>query len=39
VNVSFEHFLRSERKFDGLDAIKAQLQLDVSAARGLVGRT
>jgi riboflavin kinase/FMN adenylyltransferase len=38
VSVTFEHFLRSERKFDGLDAIKAQLQLDVSAARGLVGR-
>jgi riboflavin kinase/FMN adenylyltransferase len=37
VSVTFEHFLRSERKFDGLDAIKAQLQLDVSAARGLVG--
>jgi riboflavin kinase/FMN adenylyltransferase len=38
VSVTFEHFLRSERKFEGLDAIKAQLQLDVLAARGLVGR-
>jgi riboflavin kinase/FMN adenylyltransferase len=38
VSVTFEHFLRSERKFDGLDAIKSQLELDVSAARGLVGR-
>jgi riboflavin kinase/FMN adenylyltransferase len=33
VSVTFEHFLRSERKFDGLDAIKTQLQLDVAAAR------
>ena len=33
VSVTFEHFLRSERKFDGLEAIKAQLQLDVAAAR------
>jgi riboflavin kinase/FMN adenylyltransferase len=33
VNVTFEHFLRSERKFDGLEAIKTQLQLDVAAAR------
>lgn len=33
VSVTFEHFLRSERKFDGLDAIKSQLLLDVAAAR------
>ena len=33
VSVTFEHFLRSERKFDGLEAIKSQLQLDVEAAR------
>ena len=33
VSVTFEHFLRSERKFDGLDAIKSQLQLDVAATR------
>jgi len=31
--VSFEAFLRSERKFDGLDALVAQLKLDVEAAR------
>ncbi len=31
--VTFEHFLRSERKFEGLEAIKTQLQLDVAAAR------
>jgi len=33
VRVTFEHFLRSERKFEGLEAIKTQLQLDVVAAR------
>ena len=33
VRVTFEHFLRSERKFDGLEAIKTQLQLDVATAR------
>jgi riboflavin kinase/FMN adenylyltransferase len=33
VSVTFEHFLRSERKFDGLEAIMTQLQLDVAAAR------
>ena len=33
VSVTFGHFLRSERKFDGLEAIKTQLQLDVAAAR------
>ena len=33
VSVTFEHFLRSERKFDGREAIKTQLQLDVAAAR------
>jgi len=33
VRVTFEHFLRSERKFEGLEAIKSQLQLDVAAAR------
>ncbi|MET0323691.1 MAG: riboflavin biosynthesis protein RibF, partial [Ilumatobacteraceae bacterium] len=31
--VRFGHFLRSERKFDGLDAIKHQLTLDVEHAR------
>jgi riboflavin kinase/FMN adenylyltransferase len=33
VMVTFEHFLRSERKFEGLESIKTQLQLDVAAAR------
>ena len=27
------HFLRSERKFDGIDALVAQLKHDVEAAR------
>jgi riboflavin kinase/FMN adenylyltransferase len=36
-DVTFEHFLRSERKFDGIEAIKAQLDLDVDHARHLLG--
>ncbi len=36
-HVRFEHFLRSERKFDGIDAIKAQLTHDVQHARALLG--
>ena len=31
--VRFEHFLRSERKFDGIEAIRAQLVHDVEHAR------
>jgi riboflavin kinase/FMN adenylyltransferase len=31
--VAFGHFLRSERKFEGLDALVAQLKLDIEAAR------
>jgi riboflavin kinase/FMN adenylyltransferase len=31
--VRFTHFLRSERKFDGFDAIKTQLQHDIEHAR------
>lgn len=31
--VQFTDFLRSERKFDGIDALKRQLQLDVEHAR------
>ena len=34
--VRFAHFLRSERKFDGLDAIKTQLSYDVDHARQLL---
>jgi riboflavin kinase/FMN adenylyltransferase len=34
--VEFTHFLRSERKFDGIDAIKTQLNHDVEHARGVL---
>ena len=34
--VRFEHFLRSERKFDGVDALIAQLGSDVAHARTLL---
>lgn len=34
--VRFAHFLRSERKFDGIEAIVAQLTLDVEHARKLL---
>ena len=34
--VRFEHFLRSERKFDGIDALRAQLTQDVEHARQLL---
>jgi riboflavin kinase/FMN adenylyltransferase len=36
-HVRFESFLRSERKFDGIEAIKAQLDHDVAHARELLG--
>jgi riboflavin kinase/FMN adenylyltransferase len=35
--VQFTHFLRSERKFDGIDAIAAQLKLDVEHTRAALG--
>jgi riboflavin kinase/FMN adenylyltransferase len=34
--VKFTHFLRSERKFDGVDALIAQLGQDVNSARELL---
>jgi len=34
--VRFQHFLRSERKFDGVDALITQLGLDVSSTRELL---
>jgi riboflavin kinase / FMN adenylyltransferase len=37
VRVDFLERLRSEQKFAGLEALKAQLELDKKAARGLVG--
>ncbi|MCB0967259.1 MAG: bifunctional riboflavin kinase/FAD synthetase [Ilumatobacter sp.] len=35
--VRFTNFLRSERKFDGIDALVAQLNADIDHARGLLG--
>lgn len=35
--VSFTHFLRSERKFDGIDALITQLKHDVEHARSVLG--
>jgi riboflavin kinase/FMN adenylyltransferase len=35
--VRFTHFLRSERKFDGIDALVAQLKHDVEHARHALG--
>jgi riboflavin kinase/FMN adenylyltransferase len=37
LDVDFIAFLRGERKFDGLDALKAQIAADVEAARALLG--
>ncbi|HTH04968.1 MAG TPA: bifunctional riboflavin kinase/FAD synthetase [Ilumatobacteraceae bacterium] len=36
-HVQFEHFLRSERKFDGVDALIAQLKHDIEHARTALG--
>lgn len=36
LEVSFHDFLRSERKFDGLDALKAQIAADADRARTLL---
>jgi len=36
VAVEFHHFLRSERRFSGIDELREQLQADVAAARALV---
>ena len=35
--VRFVDFLRSERKFDGIDALVEQLQLDIAHARRILG--
>jgi len=34
--VRFAHFLRSERKFDGIDALIEQLRSDVESARTML---
>jgi len=36
-SVRFTHFLRSERKFDGVDALIAQLAVDIEHARTVLG--
>ncbi|MGF1545460.1 MAG: bifunctional riboflavin kinase/FAD synthetase [Parvularculaceae bacterium] len=36
IAVRFERFLRPERKFDGLDALKAQIAADCDAARAVL---
>ncbi len=36
--VEFTNFLRSERKFDGIDALKVQLKHDVEQARALLSQ-
>lgn len=36
LSVTLHHFLRAERKFDGIDALKAQIAEDATAARGLL---
>jgi len=35
--VQFVQFLRSEQRFEGIDALGAQLKLDISAAREILG--
>ncbi len=37
LQVYFKHFLRAEKKFDGPDALKAQIQKDLSEARTYFG--
>jgi riboflavin kinase/FMN adenylyltransferase len=37
IEVAFQHFLRPEAKFDGLDALVAQMERDCDEARRLLG--
>lgn len=37
LRVTFHEFLRGERKFSGVDELKAQLQLDIAHARTVLG--
>jgi len=37
VHVEFLHKIRNEMKFDGLDALKAQIAIDVELARNFLG--
>ena len=36
LSVALHHFLRAEQKFDGIDALKAQIAKDAASARGLL---
>jgi riboflavin kinase/FMN adenylyltransferase len=38
VELSFEHHLRPEQRFPGLEALKTQIAADVESARELLGR-
>ena len=38
IEVAFHHFLRGEAKFDGLDALVAQMDRDCDEARRLLGQ-
>jgi len=38
IEVAFHHFLRGEAKFDGLDALVAQMERDCDEARRLLGQ-
>ena len=37
IEVAFHHFLRGEAKFDGLDALTAQIERDCAEARAVLG--
>lgn len=39
LDVRFHDFLREERRFDGLDALKARIAADAEAARALLAKT
>ena len=35
--ISFVDFIRKEKKFDGLESLKSQIQLDINVAKDLLG--
>jgi riboflavin kinase/FMN adenylyltransferase len=39
IEVRFVRYLRPEQKFEGLDALKRQIEVDILSARKLLGRT
>ena len=38
VKLTFTHFLRGERKFENIDALKMQLKLDIEQTRAVSSR-